>query len=109
MTIQQLAPGELAAYLREHPNALLLDVRRPWEHSMAAISPSILIPLGSLGEQVEEVIEDKGRPVIVYCHHGIRSLQACVILQSLGYEDVLNLSGGIDRFSREVDHSIPTY
>lgn len=109
MTIQQLAPGELAAYLREHPNVLLLDVRQPWEYAMAAIGASILIPLGSLSEQAEETIEERDRPIVVYCHHGIRSLQACLILQSLGYEDVLNLSGGIDCYSREVDPSIPTY
>lgn len=109
MTIQQLLPGELATYLRDHPNALLLDVRQPWEHEMVAIGGSVLIPLGALGERAEEEIVDVDRPIVVYCHHGVRSLQACLILRSLGFVSVRNLAGGIDRYSREVDPSIATY
>lgn len=109
MNIRQLAPRELTPYRRDHPTVLLLDVREPWEHSMVAIPDSILIPLGSLSERVEEELPEKDRPIVVYCHHGIRSMQACVILQSLGYVDVLSLAGGIDRYSHEADPSLPTY
>lgn len=109
MSIRQLAPAHLAEFLQEQPEALLLDVREPWEHELAALDNSMLIPLGALMIQAEDELQEKERPIVVYCHHGVRSMQACACLASLGYTDLLNLSGGIDRYSREVDRSVPIY
>lgn len=109
MSIHQIAPQNLQALLHDRPDVVLLDVREPWEHDLAALKGSILISLSTLAVQVEDEIPDKGTPVVVYCHHGIRSLQGCGLLDSLGYTEVINLAGGIDRYSREVDPSIPVY
>ncbi len=109
MSIHRLAPLHLAAFLQEHPSALLLDVREPWEHTLAAIPGSILIPLGSLAERVEDEIPERDRPIVAYCHHGIRSLNACSYLMSLGYTSLYNLSGGIELYSTDVDPGVARY
>lgn len=109
MSIRQIAPISLDRFLADHPDALLVDVREPWEHQLVALPNSRLIPLGQLAARAEDELPDKDVPVVVYCHHGIRSLQGCGILASLGYEDLINLSGGIDRYGAEVDGSLPVY
>lgn len=109
MSIRQLTPAHLESFLQQHPDATILDVREPWEHELAAFKESKLIPLGMLHTRAEDELDIKDSPVVIYCHHGIRSMQACAILASLGYTDLLNLSGGIDRYSHEIDPSIPVY
>lgn len=109
MNIHQIAPQNLAGFLHDRPNTVLLDVREPWEHDLASLKSSILIPLATLTASVEEEIPEKSTPIVVYCHHGIRSLQACAQLAALGYTEVINLAGGIDRYSNEVDPTIPVY
>jgi rhodanese-related sulfurtransferase len=105
--IRQIAPGELPSFLKDSPGAILLDVRQQWEHSLSALDGSVLIPLGELADRAEELPEDS--TIVVYCHHGVRSLSACSILASLGFRDLVNLSGGIDRYSLEVDPSVSRY
>ena len=109
MSIRQIAPASLDRFLADHPAALLVDVREPWEHQIVALPDSRLIPLGTLAARAEEELPDRDAPIVLYCHHGIRSLQGCGILASLGYEDLINLSGGIDRYTTDVDRSLPTY
>ncbi len=84
----------------------VLDVREPWEYELAHIPGAVLIPLGELVERVGEL--DLARPVAVYCHHGMRSLQALRFLRSVGYRDIAHLSGGIDAYSR-LDATVPRY
>lgn len=107
--IGRLAPTDLADFLGAHPGTILLDVREPWEHELAAIEGSLLLPLGSVALRAEDELPEKEAPIVIYCHHGIRSMQACAILAALGFHSVFNLTGGIDRYSAEVDPSIPTY
>jgi adenylyltransferase/sulfurtransferase len=66
-----------------------------------------MIPLGRIGASMAELARD--REIVLYCHHGVRSLAAAEFLASQGFNGVWNLSGGIDRWSAEVDPSIPTY
>lgn len=83
-----------------------LDVREAWEFDLARVPGAILIPLGELAERVEEL--DRSRPVLAYCHHGVRSLHALQILQAAGFTELAHLSGGIDAYSR-LDPSVPRY
>ncbi len=105
----QLSPLELAARLRSPAPPHLLDVRQPEEHALAALPDSTLIPLGELFARAEELEEWKNEEVVVYCHHGIRSLNAIAQLQHLGFTKLQNLAGGIDRWTSEVDPSVPRY
>lgn len=92
---------------RDSQSPLLLDVREGWEHRYVRFPGSLHIPLSRLPENLEAI--PRGRPVIVYCHTGIRSLLACYLLLENGYGSVSNLEGGIDRWASEVDPRIPRY
>ena len=104
-----MTPQELAEKLRSATPPRLLDVRQPEEHAFAALPNSTLIPLGELPARAEEIDEWKGDEVVVYCHHGIRSAQAVALLRAVGFTNVHNLSGGIDRWTCEVEPALPRY
>ncbi len=70
---------------------------------------STLIPLGELALRLEEIEDWKDDEIVVYCHHGIRSAQAVALLQSCGFANVHNLSGGIERWTNECDPNLPRY
>ncbi len=97
-----------AKKLREkNPNITFLDVREELEVVIATISNSMHIPLNLLTEKIDQIPKDY--PLIVYCHHGIRSQQAVNFLLANGFNQIANLNGGINAWSIEVDPSIPTY
>lgn len=102
----QVSP-ETAKEKIEKNDVVLLDVREIWEHEVAKIDGSVLIPLGELPQRAKEL--DPEAEVIVYCHHGIRSLQATLWLRAQGFEKAHNLAGGIDAWSLRVDPSVPRY
>ena len=105
--IPQIQPIDLKRMLDSGEPVFLLDVRQPEEHAFCAIPGSVLIPLGELMARVEEV-EPAGAAVVVYCHHGVRSLSGAAILRRAGIEAV-SLAGGIDRWSATVDETVPRY
>ncbi len=103
----EIAPAELKQSLDRGDKILLLDVREPWEYNIAHIADSKLIPMGSIPANLQAI--DSGEPVVVYCHHGMRSLDVTVWLRAQGVENVRSLAGGIDRWSLEIDSKIPRY
>jgi adenylyltransferase/sulfurtransferase len=105
----QVTPSEVAARLQGGDSLFLLDVREPGEHEFVALPGSVLIPLGELTQRVDELSSQKDSEIIVYCHHGIRSARAVGFLRSIGFPGAVNLAGGIDRWSTEVDPSLARY
>jgi rhodanese-related sulfurtransferase len=105
--IPQIQPTELKALLDAGAPVLLLDVRQPEEHAYCALAGSVLIPLGELLGRIEEVQPD-GATVVVYCHHGVRSLSGAALLRRAGIE-AASLAGGIDRWALTVDATVPRY
>jgi molybdopterin/thiamine biosynthesis adenylyltransferase/rhodanese-related sulfurtransferase len=85
----------------------LLDVREPLEHELVHLEGSRLIPLGELPGRLAEI--DPRAPVIVYCHHGRRSLEAVSLLRAAGFHDALSLAGGIEAWALELDPALPRY
>ena len=98
---------EDASNLQRSGDATLLDVREPWEREAARIEPSQHIPMGDIPARVQEI--DPEQRVIVYCHHGVRSLNVTAWLRQQGYEQVQSMTGGIDRWSRFIDPNVPLY
>jgi adenylyltransferase/sulfurtransferase len=86
----------------------LLDVREPWEHTIAALPGSTLVPLAQLADRAGEVKPPEGALVVAYCHHGIRSLHAAALLGRIGHRAV-SLKGGIDHWSLAIDRALPRY
>lgn len=107
----QIEPAQLAQRLAGDPKLRLLDVREPEEHALASIAgpESRLIPLGELPMRLDELEDWKASEIVVYCHHGVRSMHAIAVLRSAGFQHLLNLRGGIDRWSTEVDPKVPRY
>ncbi|MFT4122941.1 MAG: ThiF family adenylyltransferase [Microbacteriaceae bacterium] len=104
----ELAATELAALLADRPGAVrLIDVREPWEHELAAIPGSWLLPLGSLPDAIPAL--DPEAAYVVYCHLGVRSHSALDYLLEQGFTDVRHLVGGIDAWSAEVSPETPRY
>lgn len=97
---------KIAKWVDEKKTFHLLDVRRVDERELASLG-GIHIPLHELEARFNELPNDK-LPLIVYCHHGVRSLYATQFLKMHGY-DALSLRGGIDAWSIEIDPSIPRY
>jgi adenylyltransferase/sulfurtransferase len=107
--IRQLKVQDLSAMLAAGEPVYLLDVRQPWEHELAALPDSTLIPLDQLIPRAGEVAPPENATIVVYCHHGIRSLSGAAILQRLGFDNVASLAGGIDAWSLHVDPNVPQY
>lgn len=105
----QISPTELAERLRSDAPPRLLDVREVEENQFVSLPGSTLIPLGELASRVDEIEDWKGEEIVVYCHHGIRSLNAIGQLKHFGFTKLRNLAGGIDRWSMDVDPKLPRY
>jgi rhodanese-related sulfurtransferase len=105
--ILEIGPTELTGMLDASPEPLLLDVREPWELSLASMPGVLNIPMAQIPDRMDELARD--RDIVVICHHGSRSLQVAVFLEQNGFDAVINLAGGIDAWSREVDPKVPIY
>ncbi len=105
----EIEPQEVHALLQSDDDFLLLDCRTAPEHDIARIEPATLIPLQEMSIRADELEPWRNRPIVVYCHHGSRSLIITRLLRHLGFEDVRSMNGGIDRWSTEIDSSVPLY
>ncbi len=105
--MRSMRPAELAARLQDGDTATLLDVREPWEWNVCRVPGAILIPMGELPARAQEL--NKQAETVVICHHGVRSVHAARFLETLGFDDVVNLSGGVAAWADEVDPAMPRY
>lgn len=101
-----MTPKEYKERLDQGETLFLLDVREPDEFKLANLGGT-LIPLGDLPSRLEEIPQDQ--TVVVMCHHGVRSAHAVGFLRQSGFTNVMNLAGGIERWSVEIDPSVPRY
>jgi adenylyltransferase/sulfurtransferase len=104
---REISVEQLAAERAQHPELVVLDVREPFEHDIATIPGSRLIPLAALPARLREL--DGHASIVVYCHHGQRSARARDILLAAGFSNVRNLKGGIDAWATKVDPTLPRY
>lgn len=103
----EAAPTTVAQWMAEGRLVALVDVREPWEVATAAITGARALPLGALEAGADALPRD--RDLVLVCHHGMRSRAAATRLHALGFRRLFNLTGGIDRWSREVDPAVPRY
>src|SRR2546430_6373623 len=106
---RQMSPAELAERLASKNPPRLLDVRESEESQRVALPNSRFIPLDELAERCDEIEQWKEEEIVVYCHHGVRSLYAIHQLSQLGFSKLRNLAGGIDAWAAEVDPTLPRY
>ena len=102
-----ILPNELKQMVDAGRDFVLLDVREAWEYQLVHIEGAVSIPLGELPRRFREL--SPVDEIVVYCHHGMRSLDAAYLLQQLGFKSVLSVAGGIDRWASEVDQDLQRY
>ncbi len=106
--MQQMTPTQLRDYLETASSMpQLIDVREPWEFDICAIDNSILIPMGQIPAKIDTL--DPAQEIVVICHHGIRSAQVCRYLEHQGFDQMINLAGGVDAWAKDVDIDMAVY
>ncbi len=108
----EITPAALKALRadNESPELLLIDCREEDEFALCRIEGGELFPLSRFAELSPSILSpEDARPIIVYCHHGMRSMNATLFLREKGRKAVWSLSGGIDQWSSEIDPSVPRY
>jgi rhodanese-related sulfurtransferase len=103
----EISAAAAAALLKEK-RARLIDVREPWEFATAHIEGSVPIPMGEVPSRAHQEL-DPEEPLVVVCHHGVRSMNVTVWLRNQGFEQAQSLRGGIDAWSVEVDPKVGRY
>jgi adenylyltransferase/sulfurtransferase len=97
---QKLAAGEAA----------FIDVREPFEHAIARIGDSQLIPMNSIPASLQHLdAQADEKLLVVFCHHGVRSLHVVDWLRRQGVENCTSMAGGIDLWTAQADQSVPRY
>jgi rhodanese-related sulfurtransferase len=111
--VQQLRVSEFVQWRDAHAlrQPMVLDVREPWEVQTASVRPDgfelRVIAMGDIPGALSQLPSD--RPIACLCHHGMRSLQVARFLLQQGFSEVVNLQGGIDAWSTDLDPSVPRY
>jgi rhodanese-related sulfurtransferase len=106
--MREFNAAQLKTYLDtcdEQP--LLLDVRQPWEVDVCKIENSVSVPMAQIPSKLESL--DLNRETVVICHHGIRSRRVGNYLEQAGFNNIINLSGGVKEWARTVDKQMATY
>jgi rhodanese-related sulfurtransferase len=103
----EIAPRDVKELLARDDKVLFVDVREQWEYDRAHIEGSVLIPLGEIPSNLARL--ENAEEVVLFCHHGMRSLDAAAWLRSQGVESARSMTGGIERWSAEIDPKVPHY
>ncbi len=101
----EITPQDLRQRLAQ---VRIVDVREPWEYQICRLAGAESIPMGEIPAALPRLEGDE-KPLVVYCHHGVRSLRVANWLRQQGIEQVSSLQGGIDRWSLEIDPAVPRY
>jgi rhodanese-related sulfurtransferase len=106
----EITPQEVKHRLEAGEKLHLIDVREPHEYAQARIEGSELIPMQSVPGKLQQ-LETRAdeAPLVVYCHHGVRSLNVVSWLREHGLSACQSMSGGIEAWSLMVDPSVPRY
>jgi rhodanese-related sulfurtransferase len=109
VAVPEISVREAAALLATAHPPRLIDVRERDEWDICRLPGAELLPLSQFAEMAAEQLTDPAQPLLIYCHHGMRSAQVTAFLLRQGFSSVTNLAGGIDAWSREVDAALPRY
>jgi rhodanese-related sulfurtransferase len=105
--VNEITVSDLKAKHDAGEDFLLLDVREPHEIVTASIPWALTIPMGEVPQRLAELPTDK--PIAVLCHGGARSGRITAFLNDNGYPHAVNVAGGIDAWSTQIDPTVPVY
>ena len=103
----EITPRELKSRLEGGEKIAIVDVREPAEVAICSLANAKWIPLKEILERIDEIKEEG--LIVLYCHHGLRSMQAALMLTRKGIPNVVSLRGGIDAWAEEIDPSLARY
>ena len=104
----EITPEDVKGAADRKESFTLLDVREPWEFETTRIEGATLIPMGDIPSRAHQELDPEAH-IIVYCHHGVRSMNVTAWLRQQGFEKAQSMAGGIDAWSRTVDGKVPVY
>lgn len=103
----EITPEQLKSRLETDPPVALVDCREPMEWEFGHIDGAMHIPMRQTPARLGDL--PNNRTIVVYCHHGIRSLSVVAYLRESGFDDAWSLAGGIDAWATDIDAAIPRY
>jgi rhodanese-related sulfurtransferase len=103
----EITPREVKDLLARAEKVFFVDVREKWEYDTSRIEGATLIPLRDIPANLAR-LEEAGE-IVLFCHHGMRSLDAAAWLRSQGVASARSMAGGIERWALEVDPGVPRY
>lgn len=106
----EVTPVEVDARRKAGEKLCLIDVREEMEWQICRVEGANLVPMGTVPARLQELEkQSEATPLIVYCHHGVRSLNVVYWLRKNGVENCQSMAGGIDRWTADVDPAVPRY
>jgi rhodanese-related sulfurtransferase len=105
----EIQPYELSELRQSSESHRLVDCREDDEFYICKIDGAKLVPLSQWAEIAMPQLPDRSERIIIYCHHGVRSMRATQFLRQHGYSHVQSLHGGIDLWSEMIDQTVPRY
>ena len=106
----EVSAQEVKRRLQAGERLHLIDVRQPDEHAIARIEGSELIPMAEVPNALQQLEQRADEaPLVVFCHHGVRSANVVQWLRGQGLTECQSMAGGIDAWSTDVDGSVPRY
>jgi adenylyltransferase/sulfurtransferase len=103
----EITPREVKSMIDRGEKFLFVDVREKWEFETSWIKDAVLVPMREIPANLAKF--EEADQIILFCHHGIRSLDAAAWLRSQDIASAKSMAGGIDRWSAEIDPSVPRY
>jgi rhodanese-related sulfurtransferase len=113
--VPSITVHELSEWMQQHPSVVLLDIREPFEIRLARLNDQrvAFAPLSILANAgvpaLPEPARDPQAEIVVFCHHGVRSVEVVAWLREMGWQHVVNLLGGIEAYASEIDRSVGFY
>ena len=106
----EITPQDIRQRLQAGEKLAFIDVREPQEFQLARIGGAELIPMRNVPAELSRLDAQAGQTtLIVFCHHGVRSLNVVHWLREQGVEACQSMAGGIDRWSLQIDPTVPRY
>lgn len=105
----EVTPRQVRVMLESEDPVVLIDCRTAQEHAIASIDGATLVPIQELASRLEELREHEDHSMVIFCHHGGRSMQMTSILRQQGFEDVKSMAGGIDLWAQDIEPGMARY
>ncbi len=105
----EISPQDVKQKLDRKEDFVLIDCREQNEYDLVHIDHSRLVPMSELEQKAGELEDLKDKEIVVYCHHGRRSMMVTKWMLENGFTNVKSMAGGIDRWSEEIDSELQRY